>query len=113
MRLASTGSYVAAARQLRAHLRVVNDRAGDQVREDRDEQRVGDEIGLVGPASIAVDQVGELGEGEKRDSDGHDDVPRNVIDTAQCRDVGGQKIKVFEVGQQTQIHRNPEDEEQF
>ena len=55
--------------ELRHHFAVVQDRPGDQVREEGDEHQVVQEAAILRHALLAVDQVAELGEGEERDAE--------------------------------------------
>ncbi len=48
---------------------MVQDGAGDEVAEEGDEQAVVEQPAVLGDAGLAVDQVAELGEGEKRDAE--------------------------------------------
>ena len=47
----------------------MEDGAGDEVREECDEDEVGEEVLPLGLALREVDEVGDLGEGEERDSE--------------------------------------------
>ena len=53
------------APELLHHLRVVEDRARDQMREEGHEERKGNWIGIAGKAPINVYQKSDLGEGEE------------------------------------------------
>ena len=54
------------ARELRHHFLVVQDRPGNQVREERDELDEAQRIALLDDAGIAVEQIADLREGEER-----------------------------------------------
>ena len=58
------------AAELRHHLLVVEDGAGDEVGEEGDEEEVGEEVLALRLALGEVDQVGDLGEGEEGDAQG-------------------------------------------
>ncbi|KDA51786.1 hypothetical protein L963_1499 [Leuconostoc mesenteroides subsp. cremoris T26] len=94
-------------RELRHHLRVMQHRSGDQMREIGDEEQVVHEAALVHLALPAVDQEGDLGEGVEGDADRQRDVEQG-----QLRDAGGgqsvvdiadEEVRILEDGQHAQI----------
>ena len=61
------------ARELGHHLLVVDDRSGDELGEEGDEQQVVGEVVFAGLAAVGIDEVGDLLEGEERDAERQDD----------------------------------------
>ena len=81
----------------------MNDRAGDQMREERNEQNIVEKIVLFRLAARNVDQIGDLGEREEGDPEWQNDLrieksePRNLVEIAD------KEICVFKETQQHQI----------
>ena len=65
---------VMALAELRHHLAVMDQRPGDQVGEEGDEEQVVGEVILLGLAAVGIDEVGDLEEGEEGDREGEDDL---------------------------------------
>ena len=90
-------------RKLRHHLLVMQDGTGDQVRKIGDEQAIAFRLIILDLAGVAVDQVGNLGKGEKRYADRQDDAQRRDGRARHGRHIAEQKIGIFEKYQQRQI----------
>ena len=85
----------------------MNDRTGNQVREEGDEQRVADEVLALCLALLQVDQVADLRKRKERDPQRKDDIPEVVPgDAMRVQEVEKRK-EVFEVGERRQIEDDP------
>src|SRR5262249_40531899 len=86
--------------ELRHNLFVVVNRAGNQMREERDEERVMERFVLARFAAIRVDQESDLRESEKRDADRQIDVRFLHGDAGQIAEAFHQKSGIFEITEQ-------------
>ena len=97
--------------KLRHHLRVMQDRAGDQVRKVGHEQRVVDRIAFHHLARVHVHQVGNLRECEERNAEGQHHAEQRDIRARQLRGRPQEEIRIFEVRQRGQIDGDGNDQE--
>ena len=58
---------------------MVQDRAGDQMRKEGDEQQVVEWSALLGGVVVAIDQLADLGEGEKADAERQQYMRRGAV----------------------------------
>jgi hypothetical protein len=91
----------------------MKDGAGDQVREEGDEEGVADEIEFHRLALVDVHQEGDLREGEEGYADGQRDVNRGRGTPDQAQDLGGEEPIVLEVGEDREVHRQPQDQDEL
>ena len=98
----------AAALELRDHLGVMHQRAGDQMREEGHEQRVADDVALDLGAAHHVDQIGDLLEGEEGDAERQHDVDERQRRAGQRSQAVEDEIGVFEIAQHREIERDAE-----
>ena len=98
----------AAALELRDHLGVMHQRARDQMREERDEQRIADDVALDLGAAHHIDQIGDLLEGEEGDAERQDDIDGRQRRAGQRIEAVKDEVGVFEIAQQREIERDAE-----
>ena len=72
-------------RRTRHDLAIMQDRAGDQMREEGHERGVVDQATIPGGALFDVDQVADLREREERDAERQDHVVKRQRDDVVCR----------------------------
>ncbi len=89
--------------ELRHHLPVVDDRPGDQLREEGHEQAVVQEPVFRRFALGGIDQIGDLLEGEERDAERQDDGADAEVQAGQRADILHDEDGIFEIGQHRQI----------
>ena len=82
---------------------MVENRAGDEVREEGDEEDIGGERSFLDFALITVHQVGDLGEGVERDPDWQDDGERGMAHPAERLHGSKKEVGVFKKRQQAEI----------
>ena len=78
--------------QLRHDLARPHDRAGDQVREERDERGVGQQAGIDAVAASALGQEHDLLEGEEADRQRQEDVEFGRVQPKHAVDAGSWRI---------------------
>src|SRR5437764_12162938 len=61
--------FVLGRSELRHHLAVVQDRTGDEMREEAHEERIVEKAWFLRPSAVHVDQIGDLREGEEADAE--------------------------------------------
>ncbi len=96
--------------ELGKHLMVVDDGAGNQLREEGHEEGVMQEAVFVGLATIGVDQVGDLLEGEEGDRQRQDDGLQYQVVAEQGVEVVNEEVGVLVVAQQAKIGGNAGDQ---
>ncbi len=89
--------------ELRQHLAVVNDRPGDKLRKERNEQRIVRRLVLRRQPSASIDDVGDLLEREKRDGQREHDRGQRQSRTRHDVDVFDREPRVLEVSQHCKI----------
>lgn len=99
-----------AALKLGHHFLVVDDRPGDELGEEGREQREVQELHLLGFAAGAVDQIGDLLEGEERDRQRQHDPRQRTVGVEETEDVVGHEVRVLEPAQQGQVRDQAEDQ---
>ena len=97
--------------ELRHHLLVVDDRPGDELREEGHEQAVVQEPVFRRLALGGIDQIRHLLEGEERDAERQDDGADAEVQTGQRADILHDEDGIFEVSQQRQIAGDAEDQQ--
>jgi hypothetical protein len=100
------GAAGAAALELRNHLGVVHQRARDQMREERHEQRVADDVSLDFGAAHHVDQIGDLLEGEEGDAERQHDVEERQRRAGQRVDAVEQEIGIFKKAEHCEVEHD-------
>ena len=93
----------AVAPELRQHLAMMDDRAGDELREEGHEQRIAQQRALPDAASMDIGEIGDLLEREERDADGKGDAGKFQPGAGGGIDLVHQEIGIFEPAQQAQI----------
>ena len=78
-------------------------RPGDEVGKVRDEQRVGNEPRLRGLALARVDEKGDLGEREERNSERQDDRCQGNVDPGELPQRFDEKVGVLEITERGEI----------
>ena len=101
-------TLVRRVRELRHHLAVMQDRAGEQVREERDEKRVVGKERFLRFAPIDVDQISDLSEREKADAQRQREMKERRRIADQVRRVDEEEVGVFEYPEQCKIRRDSE-----
>ena len=93
-----------AAFELRHHLAVMDDRSGDELRKETDEQRVVRQAIIVSLSPGGIHQISDLLECEKGDAQGQNNGAQRVSGPAQGVDILEKEIRVFEIPQHAQVH---------
>ena len=91
--------------ELRDDLAVQHDRPGDELREERHEQRVIENIVARHRAAVAVDDVGELLEGEKRDAQRQRDAVEREGEAERAVQVFAEEVVILEVEEHAEVGR--------
>ncbi len=104
---------VALLLELRHDFCVVQDGAGDEMGEEGDEEEVALEVLLVRGALLQVDEVGDLGEGEKGDAEREDDVDPVAGRVHDGGDAVKRRDEVFEVAEGGQVGDDGGPEQEF
>src|SRR5262249_855366 len=81
---------------------------GDQMRKERDKQRVADQVALDPGAAHDVDQIGDLLEGEERYAERQNDVDVGNRQTGRLAEHVERKIVVLEKAEEREVERAPE-----
>ncbi len=89
----------------------MQNRPGDQVREERGKQRVTAEVLLHRAALLQVDQIGDLREGEERDAERQHHVTPVMQGVRPAREKVQQWKQVLEVAQRAEVDCDREDED--
>ena len=98
--------------ELRHHLVVQDDRAGQQMGEEQDIQRVVQQrIADRGLAAVAIDQIGNLAEGEEADGQWQHHVLQHPLRPKHVIDIRDEEIVVLEESQQADIDQDPEQQQ--
>ena len=96
--------------ELRHHLRVMNDGAGDEMGEEADEEEVGERALRLGFALAEIDEVGDLREGEEGDAERKDDTAEVAREPADAVEEVQEREEVLEPEEQKQISGDGGDE---
>lgn len=91
------------AGELGHDLVVADDGARDELGKEGDEEGVMDEGVLLGQPLAAVDEIGDLLEGEKRDAQGEEYVSRHPLQATETGQVLHEEVGVFEVADQGEV----------
>ena len=91
------------ATELRQHLRVVHDRARDELREEGHEQGVVKKAGLVGAAAIDVDQIRDLLQREERDRERKDEPLGRDFGAAERVQVHDEEVEILEHAERQKV----------
>jgi len=94
--------------ELRDHLGVMHQRSCDQVREERHEKRIADDVAFDFRAAHHVDEIGDLLEREEGYAERKHDVDERKRRARQHVDAFDDEICVFEIAEQRQVERNPD-----
>src|SRR5262249_11502287 len=89
--------------ELRHDLLVMVDRAGDEMREKRDEKPIMEWFVFARLATVGVDQKGDLREREKRDADRQIDIRLRQGDAGHRVESLDQKPGIFEITEQQKM----------
>ena len=89
--------------ELRHDLAVQHDRAGDQLREEGDEQRVVENMIARHRAAVAVDHIGELLEGEERNAQRQREVIQRKMRAEGAVEVVHKEVVVLEIEQHAEV----------
>ena len=104
--IVGVGTKDITAAELRQHLAVMNNWAGDQLGKERDEQAVVDETVLGAPAGVGINQVGDLLKREERDRQWKHDGRDFGAGSGQFRETLGEEAGILEIAQQTQVRHH-------
>ena len=96
--------------ELRHHLAVMHDRAGDELRKEQDEQTVVLERERLDAPGLYVDQEGDLLKGDEGHAERQDDVRQHEIRAEHVIDRVDQKVGVFEIAEESDIEANSGEE---
>jgi hypothetical protein len=98
--------------ELGQHLPVVEDRPGDQMREEGNEKSIVDKTAARSEGRLAIDEIANLGKGKERDAEGEKDggTGWNELDSVLLDPVENWK-KVFVVAEEKEIRGHPESED--
>jgi len=94
--------------QLRHHLLEVDDRPGDQLREEGGEERKIEQADRLGLAPCRVDQIGQLLEGEERDRQRQGYMGQPQFPAEGPVEVVDDEVGVLEPTQHRQVDQDPE-----
>ena len=97
--------------ELRHHLLVVEDGAGDEVGEEGDEDEIGEEVLSLGLSLREIDEVGDLREGEEGDSERKKDGVRIDVGEVESLDQQEDFEEVFEVEEGEEVEGDSEEEQ--
>src|SRR5439155_308508 len=89
--------------ELRHHLAMMKDRAGDQMGEIGDKKRVFSEALFVGIAAIDVGKISDLGESKKGDAEWQHDRQRGIFRAGDRIENLNGEVRVFEEAEPQQI----------
>ena len=103
---------VALILELRDHLGVVDQRAGDQVGKERDEQRVAHDVALGARAAHHVDEIGDLLECEERDRNRQHDRPKREMRSGKRIQNVNDEHGILEIAEKNEIERHTRKAEQ-
>src|ERR1019366_3572321 len=92
--------------ELRHHFGMMNDGAGNQVREERDEQQEVAQIIFADNSAADIRQVGDLREREERNAQRQDDLAERPTGAKQGVKVADEEVGVFEVAQEQEVGRD-------
>ena len=95
-------------RKLRHDFAVQHDRPGDQLGEEGDEQRIIQNIVARNGALVAVDDVGKLLEGKKRNAQRQRQTVERQMQAERAVQVFKEEIVVFEVKQHAEVQKKPQ-----
>ena len=95
--------------ELRQHVAVMDDGAGDELREEGDEERVVGEAVFARLALVRVDQIGDLLEGEEGDGQRQDDGVEVEVGSGEGVEAADGEVGVFEVAEQGEVEEDAED----
>ena len=90
-------------RELRHDLAVEHDGARDQLREERDEERVVEDVVARHRALVAVNHIGELLEGEERDAQRQRHVVEREREAKRAVHVRDEEVVILEVEQHAEV----------
>ena len=82
---------------------MVDDRPGDELREERDEKRVIEQIVLPGLSPVRIDQKSDLLEREEGDGQRQRQMQQRQRRVRERIDVLEQEIGIFEIAQQRDV----------
>ncbi len=91
----------------------MDDRTGEQLREEGREQAELDGAGALDDAARRIDEIGDLLEGEERDRQRQDDVVKGEVAARRRRDIVDDEIGVFVITEQAEIDDETEDEQRL
>jgi hypothetical protein len=100
------------AHELRHHLLVVDDRPGDELGEEGDEEQVVGEVVFAGLAAVGIDEVGDLLEGEEGNAERQHDVRQVEVEAGQSLDGAVEEAGVLEPAEQAEVGGDAEGEHQ-
>lgn len=91
----------------------MDDRTGDELREEGDEERVVGEAVFARLALVRVDQVGDLLEGEEGDRQRQDDGVEVKVGAGEGVEAADGEVGVFEVAEQAEVEDDAGDQPDF
>ncbi|MCK7472601.1 MAG: hypothetical protein MZV49_01525 [Rhodopseudomonas palustris] len=91
---------------------MVDDRASNQMREERDHQKIVFETIAIGLALRRVDQISDLLKREERDRERQHQFEDRDVGAEQRVQIGRRERRVFEIADQRQIERDADREQQ-
>ena len=94
--------------KLADHLGMVNDGTYDQLREERDEQQVVEDVVILGELLVRIDNVGNKLECEERDTDRQDNVFEREIGAEDRVSVFNKEVSVLVVSEQSHVAEDAE-----
>jgi len=89
--------------ELRHHFLVMQDRPGDQVREERHEQHVAQQAALADDARAAIEQIADLREREERDAERQDERIHRAVRDAEAGQEVEQRREILVMDQHREI----------
>src|SRR5581483_8589006 len=99
--------------ELGKELAGVDDRAGDQLRKEADEEGKVEEVQPSDSAAICIDEEGDLLERKERDAERQNDPGRMETASGERIEVVDEEIGIFEIAEHRQIAGDPEYEQPF
>ena len=95
-------------RELRHHLAIVDDRPGDELREEENEGAIFAKREGLHPPGLDVDQEGDLLEGDERDAERQNDVQQNEIGAEHVVDRAVDEVGILEEAEEGDVEQDAE-----
>lgn len=97
--------------ELRHHLLVMEDRTGEQMGEEGDEERVVEQVALLNQTFIGIDQERNLGDGKETDPERQDDPQQRQLATGDKIHRPDKEVHVLEPAEEEDIGCQAEDQD--